>query len=204
MKVQNKGIELQLLIMIGMVIGVMVAGYFVMPNNEQERQALLSRLGTTNHGDLISPLLPLRQLTLRDGRGESWRHAQQKVKWRMLIPGDAACLDACREMIHTTRQVHLRLGRDAQRFERIYIATEGRLSEEFSDHLKEHPYLKVLYTSAGDWRAWLSRSTIDNTERGIALLVDQSGNAMMHYAADSDGGGMLEDLNHLLKYSSGK
>lgn len=196
----QKSMQLQLWLMVGIVVGVMLAGYLTLPKDEEERQALLANLGTTNHGNLISPLLPLDKLALSDEQGQSWRHGEQKPKWRMLIPGDANCLEACRGMVYTSRQVHLRLGKYTSRFERLYIATAKPLSDAFRDYLEDHHYLHILHTSATEWQAWLQQAGVESQE-GMAVLVDQNGNAMMYYSPGSSGGDMLEDINHLLKYS---
>ena len=200
----KKGMQLQLLIMVGMVVGVMLTGYLMLPKNQEERGALLERLGTTNHGRLINPVLDVNALALEDESGNAWRHGGEKPKWRMLIPGDGRCLDSCRDLIYATRQVHLRLGKHAHRFERIYVSTDAELSPEFAGHLGEHPYLKVLYTGAAELDNWLAPAGLDLYGTPRAVLVDPGGNAMMAYGAASEGGGILEDLDHLLKYSPGK
>lgn len=197
----KKGPQWQVLIMIGIITGVMFASYYMLPKTEEERKALLENLGTTNHGILISPLLPVEALPIHTRDGSTWQQIEEKSRWRLLIPGDGACQGDCRSMVYTSRQVHLRLGKYTTRFERIYI-TDEPLTPEFTEYLKEHPYLKIFHTDVDAVRTWLQTSGVEYRE-GMAILVDQGGNAMMTFDAHNTGNEMLEDLNHLLKYSPG-
>lgn len=193
----------QLILMILIVVGVLVAGFMVFPKNDQQREALLSKIGTTNHGELLTQPAMIQPLLITTQDGEPWQFDQLKTKWRMLIVGDAVCEEACRDMLFVTRQIHLRLGKYAQRFERIYVSTEPALSSDLAEEITtQHPYLKIVHVDGGELDAWLKTMGIAPLTPGITLLVDQKGLAMMRYGAEHNGGGMLEDINHLMKYSA--
>ena len=198
-----KAMKLQLWLMAGMLTAVIVAGFLVFPKTQEERDALLAKLGTTNHGDFIQPTRDIAELPLLTLEGEQWRYDNQKIKWRYLIADDGRCQQACRDMLYLTRQVHIRVGKNSQRLERLYLLLGDELAPDVKAFLEnEHHYLRIIKTSTGDYNRWLSDSDIQWAEGSArALLVDQAGQAMMYYTPEHDGNGLLEDINHLLKYS---
>ena len=195
----------QLLLMVAMVAGVIIAGFIVFPKNAEQRDALLMRIGTTNHGELLQNPAAITELDLVDDQGMTWQpyeQQEQKAKWRLLLLGDEHCLDDCAEMLFVTRQVHLRLGKYAQRFQRVFLSTAKQLDDSLRKQFHdEHPYLKVVFVDRSALNAWLENVGIADPH-GVALLVDPRGLAMMRYGVEQGGGEMLEDINHLMKYSA--
>jgi len=196
-------------LMIAILAGVIVAGFLLFPKTEEQRNSLLSRLGTTNHGEFVLPPVPMVDLELADTDQSSWHFADQKTKWRMVIAGAGACVEQCREMLYLTRQVHISLGKYSRRFERLYFALGEDLAHETAEYIKlNHPFLKVLKTDNRSFEAILketnaplnvSGSRDDHTMR--AYLIDQQGLIMMSYTLENDGNEIIEDLKHLMKYS---
>ena len=200
---QSRRFNLQVWLMAGLLAAVIVAGFLVFPKTAEERNALLSKLGTTNHGTFIEPMLDINGLPLSTHDGQDWEHGKQKIKWRLLIADDGSCLAACRDMLYMTRQVHIRTGKNSRRLERIFLLLDNELSEEMRSYLaEEHPYLTLLKGSSTQYAAWLEAANT-GWQPGVvrSLVVDQGGRAMMFYTPEHEGIGMLEDLNHLLKYS---
>lgn len=199
-----KSLNLQIWLMTAIVAGVIIAGFLVFPKTEDARNALLGKLGTTNHGTFIQPTLDITKLPLWSEDDQPWRHGEQKIKWRLVIADDGQCREACQNALYMTRQVHIRIGKNAQRIERVYLLLDNELSPEMAKQFKtEHPYLKVLKGSHSEYSAWLSGANTEglSAEAMRILVVDQNGRAMMFYGPEHDGGGVLKDLNHLLKYS---
>lgn len=194
---------LQLLLMVAIVLGTIVAGFLMFPDTQQERDELLSELGTTNQGTFLIPPRPLDGLGLESADGEPWRVAEHERKWRLVIPGGAGCRDQCREMVYRTRQVHKLLGRDTGRLERLYLSLDDSLEDETSAYFeKEHPYLDVVYADRSAFATWAENTNLGWQAGTIrALLVDPRGDAMMFYTPEHEGNQILEDLKHLLKYS---
>lgn len=199
----------QVWLMIVMLGGVIAAGFLMFPNTEEQRNSLLSSLGTTNYGEFVLPPVSMEGLMLEDPEGNSWKLSEQKTKWRLLIAGGGECIDQCREMIYLTRQVHISLGKYSRRFERLYIALDETLSEETAGYLKKnHPFLHVYRGSSqelkallGSTNAPLALSSEDETGTMRAYLVDQQGLVMMSYTLENKGTEMIEDIEHLMKYS---
>jgi len=194
-------------LMIAMLAGVIVAGFLMFPKTEEQRNSLLSRLGTTNHGEFVLPPVPMTDLELMDTDQSSWRLADQKAKWRMVIAGGGSCVEQCREMLYLTRQVHISLGKYSRRFERLYFSLGEDLVQETSEYIKlNHPFLKVLKadkhvfeTMLKETNAPLQLSGDSGTMR--AYLIDQKGLIMMSYNLANEGNEIIEDIEHLMKYS---
>lgn len=200
---QQRKFNLQLWLMVGLLAGVIVAGFLLFPRTAEERDALLSRLGTTNHGTFIQPMLDITQLPLETVDASPWQYDEQKIKWRIVLPDDGSCRQDCRQMLHLTRQLHIRLGKNTGRLERIFLLLGTELAPETKELLdKDHPYLKVLRVVPEAFEQWIGAANT-GWQAGVtrALLLDQNGRAMMFYTPQSEGNDMLEDLNHLLKYS---
>lgn len=194
---------LQVILMFAIILATILLGFLMMPDSQEERDQLLGELGTTNHGTLLEPAVSLEKLELADNNGNPWRLADRKPKWRLLIPGGVNCEGDCEKLLYTTRQVHVRLGKYAHRIERLYVAVDGRIGSSLSEHLlKDHSYVDVVNTSRGAFESWLG-GTNSHWRHGKAeaILVDPAGLAMMVYDAGHSGNDMLEDINHLLKYS---
>lgn len=194
----------QVLLMFAIMIATVLLGFYMIPGSDEERARLLNELGTTNQGMLLNPVVNIANIELLDDSGESWRWQDHRPKWRMVLKGDSRCEGACGELLYLSRQVHIRLGKYSQRFERIYIAEDGPLSAELQANIDaNHPFLKVVYAAPGAMEAWLT-GTNSSASEGVneLVLVDPSGVGMMIYTMDHTGNQMLEDLNHLLKYSA--
>lgn len=193
----------QVILMFAIIIATVLLGFFMLPSTQEERDRLLGELGTTNHGILLNPVRPIDDLPLRDAAGLDWQWQDHKPKWRLLIPTTAVCEGECDKMLYNTRQVHIRLGKYTHRLERILVATDGALAPSLSESIKtEHPYLKVMTTDSESFAQWLAGTNSDwHQGKAEALLVDPAGVAMMVYDARHEGNDMLEDINHLMKYS---
>ncbi len=200
----RKSALLQVGLMVFIIAATILLGFLMVPGSEEERDKLLADLGTTNHGRLLSPVRSIEPLELRRLDGTAWRIDEVAPKWRMLIPVPDTCREACREMIYTTRQVHIRLGDESHRLQRLYVTTGPRRGAEAEVALgEEHPYLKFLYTDAAVLTRWLADLGLEQPKASTpVILVDPRGDAMMAYDRSHDGGGMLGDLKHLLKFSS--
>ena len=194
---------LQVVLMFAILIATILLGLYMMPSSQEEHDRLLAELGTTNHGKLLLPVKPVADLTLTDSDGDPWDWDEHKPKWRILIPSDASCSGDCQDLLYTTRQVHIRLGKYTSRLERILVVTAPALDGALAEKLVvEHPYLKIVHTGAGAVTDWLADTNSPAVPgRSAAVLVDPAGAAMMTYTTDHAGNEILEDLNHLLKYS---
>ncbi|HEV8077211.1 MAG TPA: hypothetical protein VGP45_02380 [Marinobacter sp.] len=161
--------------------------------------------GTVNKGDLLSPPQSIDQLQLRDADGNPWQADTERKRWRMLIPATGQCDEQCQQNLYITRQVHVRLGKDAYRVERLFVLLDDTLDVEMQDFFREeHPGLVVLNTESArlnDLLAATDLAGINPVAEGRYFLVDQNGYLMMSYNPEHTGKELLADVKKMLKVS---
>lgn len=203
----KKGGQWQVWLMVLILGGVIIAGFLLFPHTEEARNSLLRSLGTTNHGEFVLPAVSIKSLTLKDNEGRDWLFDEQKVKWRMMIPGNANCHQECRDLLYLTRQVHISLGKYSRRFERFYLNFDNHVQSDTAEYLKLHPFLHSLYGDQEEMRKLLAETNaplLTGTDSEMPLrayLVDQDGRVMMSYTMANSGNDIIEDIQHLMKYS---
>lgn len=207
MEKSNTRGQWQVWFMIIMLGGVIALGFLIYPKTEDQRNSLLSKLGTTNHGNFIVPPASIKDLNLKSVDGQIWDFSDKKPKWRLIIAGDQECSDQCRELLYLTRQVHISLGKYSRRFERLYISLDQTMGAEVLEFLKlNHPFLKVIHGDEKEFESMLAKTSTPFYKQDIktnrAYLVDQQGFAMMSYDLSHKGTEIIEDIEHLMKYSS--
>ncbi len=198
-----KASKLPLWLIIFTTFAVMASGFLLFPNDDGQRDRLLSVLGTNNRGILLNPIVEMADMPLTDQQGEAWLWQEQAPKWRLLLPFVGTCENACRDFLYTSRQVHIRLDKKTQRVKRVFLNLGAPLNDEMNAFLKrEHPYLTVVRGELETFEAFIGSTNAQwasNTPR--LFLVDQQGVAMMYYTPEHDGSDLLGDLKHLIKYS---
>jgi len=194
---------IQVVIMIAILVAVIAFGFLMVPRTEEQRLALVNRLGTTNHGTLLQPVVDLNRAAWRGDDGGLWSLASGGERWRMVLPVGDFCDENCEDLLYVTRQVHVRLGKHANRMERIYLNTGGPLSAERRTYLQnEHPQIRVLHYAADDFADHFAATNGVWQGESRVYIVDPQGISMMFHEAGQSGGDILKDLNHLLKLSA--
>ena len=160
-------------------------------------------VASKNQGYLIQPPVQLSELALTSNKDSDniWRG-----KWTMAIRGGADCDQRCMDALLLSRQIHIRLNKEANRTQRVYLSDAAALSQPLSEHLAaEHHYLTIAYSDSLSL-APLDQAVLETAEARQSeaqfFLVDPEGWAMMVYSAEHDGAAILKDLKHLLKYSA--
>ena len=87
---RNRGMKIQIWIMLIMVGGVMVAGTLMQPKSEEQRQQLMATLGTTNQGQLVKPAV--------DARTVFPANPDKAAKWKIVVAGGDSCDAACNQV----------------------------------------------------------------------------------------------------------
>lgn len=160
-------------------------------------------VGSKNQGYLIQPPAQLGEYALTSNKDVDniWLG-----KWSMVIRGGAECDQRCLDTLLITRQIHIRLNKEANRTQRVYLSDAATLDKPLAEHLAaEHHYLTV---AKGDspTLALLDQAVVAAAEGHQAIprffLVDPQGWAMMVYSDQHDGAAVLKDLKYLLKYSA--
>jgi len=193
----------KLFVIAGLPLIVMLAATLLFRATQSGDINLVNLLGTKNRGDLLQPALEVTKLDLRNGDGKAI--AWSSTHWTVVVPTFDGCDSHCLEVLMTTRQVHLALGRDEDRVRRLLLLIDAPLSAETAAQIaRDHPHIVIASTTRA------SIDTLFATQSAVApantqwYLADPRGWLMMHYGASHVGKDLLTDLKHLLKYSSEK
>ena len=152
--------------------------------------------GRTNKGVLIQPPVKLEALGLLQD-GQLFSTEKLASRWAVIVFGSETCsTDKCQEVLYKTRQVHIGLGREADRVTRIYVSEkQPALDKALKD---QHPSIFWLHADKRFVTRTLSTS---NWPENSYFIVDPLGNIMMSYDASQEGGDLLRDMQKLLKAS---
>lgn len=148
--------------------------------------------GRTNHGELLEPIV-----NIRDAVPESPLHEHNDGHWLLVYPNEGVCDAACEFSLYTVRQSRLMLGKEMDRLGRVFLHGESLPDTVYL--ADEHEGLIAL----SDRRI----NTLLNNKRPKAVsaggyyLVDPLGNLVMYFPPEIEPSDMVEDIKHLLKFS---
>lgn len=159
--------------------------------------------GSTSHGDLMQPAVPLPDVALRGPDGSALDTDALRGKWTLVYVGAGSCPDACKEALYNLRQVRLALGKEMDRVQRLFLYDGACCDADF--FAAQHPDL-LLATADDEARETLLAvfpvfDGVAPEAAGRSYLVDPLGNLMMSYSATTEPKGVLKDLKRLLRLS---
>jgi len=196
---KNKGRQQLLLVIAFFVTPIIIA--IIMYNTVPEG----GPVQTKNHGDLVIPARPLKDVSLLSASGKEYKFSDMHKTWVMVYIGDAECKKECADVLYKMRQSRLAQRGEHLRIKRLYISTAGKAQQSLTSILKEHPGLEVVSGSNKNIKAVLEQFKLDNKTEAITAhrlyLVDPFGNLMMSYEKDFDAKGLIKDMTLLLKVS---
>ena len=106
------------------------------------------------------------------------------------------------------KSVRLAQGKNLDRVQRLLLVTERRADAFDKELLATWPGLVIAQPVGEGAAQFLEQFRLRADEPPAAkeriYLVDPYGNLMMSYESNAEPGGMLKDLEHLLKWSSGE
>ena len=195
----NKG-QRSLLMLAAIFIGPMLLAYLIVNNMHS-----FGEFDTKNHGELITPAKPLKDVALTRINGESFKLSDLRKKWLMVYIGSSSCDVKCDDNLYKMRQSRLAQGGELKRIKRLYISIDGKPDTSLQEVLSKHQGLDVVY---GDKlqiqqilnQFELSQQAVSNEMVGM-FIVDPLGNLVMRYNSGFDAKGLIKDLTHLLKAS---
>ena len=144
--------------------------------------------GGSNHGELLQPLRQLPDTVATD-----------EGKWALLYVGDGACGEECREALHVARQVHVLLNKDADRLQRLFVATGNCCDRAFLE--SEHQGIQVIEAGDAARREALLATLPPGGHAHDLFIVDPLRNVVLRFDTRQDPKGLLADLKKLLKLS---
>lgn len=159
----------------------------------------------TNKGTLILPPVDIRDFSFtKINYAKKEDISEEDRVWSLLFIGQGPCDEVCEKTLFQGRQVHIRLGREANRLRRIYVEMNPGLDQKLAALIeKEHPKLMVSYGKISEVNDKL-RSVTDGSDilaKQLTFLIDPLGNIMMYYPPEKTGKDMLTDIKLLLKLS---
>ncbi len=157
----------------------------------------------TNMGDLVDPARPLPQVDLPIAGGSPVRDELLRGKWSLVYVGNGLCDDRCRKALYLTRQTRIALNKDADRVERVFLASGNCCDNEYLE--SEQPDLVVAIVGSPQAGALLQNfPTYDDgpvETAGRIYVVDPLGNLVLSYSASAPDKALLTDLRKLLRLS---
>lgn len=153
--------------------------------------------GRTNKGELLLPPAHYTDLHLKHGE-QIFDSSTTEGLWRVVVFGSTHCRETqCVDSLYKTRQVHIALGKDADRVTRFYVAPQKpTLSSELTT---EHPGIHWLTADEQQVQTALG---VKQWPQNQIFIIDPLGNLIMGYQAQQSGGDLLDDLKKLLKASN--
>jgi cytochrome oxidase Cu insertion factor (SCO1/SenC/PrrC family) len=153
-----------------------------------------------SYGDLIQPPRQLQIPLLHDAQGREFAAIKWQKKWNLVTVNRTSCDEACQAQTHMLRQVHVSLGKETNRVQRIVLTPVEINAEATAGLQKEYPDL-ILLTGTDVATTQFVREFESASQAGSVYLVDPLGNLMMHYPKNFEPKGLRADLIRLLKNS---
>lgn len=159
--------------------------------------------GQTNHGELISPPRSLPDMKLVDPLSAT-NEGQLHGKWSLFYIVDDFCDQACLDNLYRMRQIHMAAGKYSLRVQRALLITHAT-SDDPAQVFKDYAGQRLLGTSEINMGEILEKFQLEDGElpelQHRLYIIDPLGNLMMSFPPDADPGGIIKDLNRLLKAS---
>ena len=160
---------------------------------------------TVNHGELITPALPLADHALHDVDGKVANLSDLRGQWVMLYVDAADCPATCTDNLYRMRQTYIAQGKERERIERVFITTDGGATPALKAQLADYSGMQIWAADATALSAIANDFGIDAgqlVQQHNIYLIDPMGNYFMRYSPTIDPAGLRKDLERLLKYSA--
>lgn len=155
--------------------------------------------GGYEHGILVIPPRQLPDKVLQDPL--SGNTSTLHGKWTMLTLVNGDCGDICHENLYRMRQIRLATGREMGRLQRAIYFSQDHNPEELKKLFADYAGQLVLPAGEADDTFLAALAVADVKNAGAIHLVDPAGFYMMIYPYDTEPGGIIKDLNRLLRIS---
>lgn len=210
--ITNK-LKLTFLLLISLLPIVLATWYFGVSVSSTDRI-------TNNNGVLISPVLDLASLELLDSEGQSAYQTFEELTegvdpdiykprpWQLLFMTAAKCELDCLERLYLLRQIHLRLGKTADRVQRALIITDQNAAAFSASALQlllvQQPDLQILTGNPQILQQQLAPSANgqDPVAENYIYVADPLGNIMLYFTPENTPEQILKDIDQLLDHSS--
>lgn len=191
--------RLVLFLIILVVVGPMLFAWMLV------KRADVHQFKQSSHGDLIPHSPNIDSVTFYNlSKKENSSGKALLGKWWIVYVGPEKCYQECQGILYDLRQIHVALGKNTSRVERLFVPNPKCPTALCDDFLIEnYPDLIRAKFEPIDFHKLFSTTTpsVDNEMLGEIYIIDPLGNIMMHYSPDVDPKGILSDLKRLLRVS---
>ncbi len=169
----------------------------------------------TYHGTVINPPLPVSDFALQTGNNETFRLSDARGKIVLLFFGYTHCPDVCPVTLATFKQVHERLGNDANKFAFVMVTAdpERDTPEKVTEYVSQFNRDFIgLSGNDANFQTLIKELGvfIEKEESGSAAgylvshtssvyVLDVDGNLLMTFPYGTSDVDMANDLNELLQ-----
>ncbi len=192
----------------GRKVLLILAVIFVLPFTIAATLHLLQfHPGGHSYGELVKPPKALQFPVLHDAQGKPFGAEQWDKKWSIVVIGTSDCNDACHKQLHLLQQVHISLGKEIERVQRVLLIPAEITKDTAIELQSRYPNLIVLTGADADTVNFAHKfdlSVQPAESGGRTYLVDPLGNLMMSYPQGKEGlnpKGLRKDITRLLKNS---
>lgn len=158
----------------------------------------------SHYADLIQPTRGIpATLGMTTLAGQPLAAQAFKRQWLLVAVGSAACDAACEQHLYFQRQLHLMLGRDASRVDKVwFVVGDGEPKAELIRGLTAGGHaVRVVRVGREALAQWLQPAAGESLEAHL-YIVDPMGEWMMRAPARPDPSKLKRDLERLLRASS--
>ena len=146
----------------------------------------------TNQGYLLSPVLQLSDLLPEQSQ-------QLHGSWQLILFDDGQPNGRSYDWIYWTRQIHVALGKDMDRVQRVFISS----SDEMPARLQEIGGYQTFKLTREQIDAFTHGQVHgDPVSGGYLFVADPLGNVMLYYTGEQTGQQITKDLKKLLRISN--
>jgi hypothetical protein len=155
--------------------------------------------GENFYGQLISPQVEIPDLQTAGRDGQQINLRSLRGQWLLISVADAACDAACENNLYLTRQIHIGLGAEQDRVERVWLSLGDQPVPDRLSKLVEGA--TVLRAPTDGVAQWLQPETTHQLADHI-YLVDPQGFWMMRFPPNPDiksAASIKKTLNRLMR-----
>ena len=187
------------------ILAIFIVPFGIAAVMHQQYREGNNTLEVATNGELVWPAVPLNDFSLSEARGE--RRAVNldwmKDRWTLVYPAPGECDEVCRQNTYHMRQIHVSLGKEAHRVQRLLVTEQPAMVESYLG--SEYPKLMLSSGSSTDIKSLTGQLEAATSalpaQNDSMYLVDPHGNIMMRFSPDQDPKGILKDIKRALKAS---
>tara|TARA_B100001250_G_scaffold367241_1_gene349173 strand:- start:569 stop:1177 length:609 start_codon:yes stop_codon:yes gene_type:complete len=196
-KNSNKRNKIIIIIIVLVFITPSILSWYIFNHTD-----FLETRGTSNYGQIITPPIQLKNLSLIDPL-DSKRRDSLYGKWSMVYVAKF-CDEICMQNVYRMRQIHMGMGKHSLRVQKVLFLTDHDI-DDLSSLFANFKGQQVINTNEIDVDILLEKFRLGNENdllRSQRIYIsDPLGNLMMSYPSDVNPKGILKDLKKLLRTS---